>query len=189
VLRLLVDKGFLSIAGSGRGAVYRFTQVVATNPDDVFGSASSTISAGSSTISAGSSTFSAGSSTISGPSSTISAGKESPKRDEMGRLISDKFHLHFVETIDALTPEFRAGLESIAALPRSKKRMERTEFEDLIVRVCEGHYITIGSLARILNRGERTLRQDYLSKLCKEQRLRRAFPDTPNHEKQAYTKA
>lgn len=73
----------------------------------------------------------------------------------------------------------------MAALPRSKGRMERKEFEDLIVHICEGHFITISSLAIILNRGERTLRQDYLSKLCKEHRLRRAFPDTPNHEKQA----
>ncbi|QTN33989.1 putative DNA binding domain-containing protein [Akkermansiaceae bacterium] len=182
VLRLLVEKGFLSLTGSGRGAVYRFTQVAATNPDDVFGSGSSTTSAPSSTISAPSSTISA-------PRSTINEGEESQNRDEMGRLISDKFHLPFVDSIDALTPEFLADLESVAELPRTKGRMQRKEFEDLIVRVCEGHFITIGSLARILNRGERTLRQDYLSKLCKEQRLRRAFPDTPNHEKQAYTKA
>jgi ATP-dependent DNA helicase RecG len=107
----------------------------------------------------------------------------------MGRLISDKFHLPFVDSIEALATEFRVGLELMAELPRSKGRMVRKEFEDLIVRVCDGHFITISTLAGILNRGERTLRQDYLSKLCKEQRLRRAFPDTPNHEKQAYTKA
>jgi ATP-dependent DNA helicase RecG len=182
MLRLLVDKGFLSLTGSGRGAVYRFTQVAATNPDDVFG-------AGSSTISDLSSTISAPSSTISDPSSTINEAEESQNRDEMGRLISGKFHLPFVDSIDALAPEFLVELETIAEKPRTKGRMQRKEFEDLIVRVCEGHFITIGSLARILNRGERTLRQDYLSKLCKEQRLRRAFPDTPNHEKQAYTKA
>ena len=182
LLRLLVDKGFLSLTGSGRGAVYRFTQVDATSPDDVFGSGSSTISADSSTISGTSST-------ISGTSSTISGSEESQNRDEMGRLISGKFHLPFVDSIDSLTPEFRVGLELMAELPRSKGRMERKEFEDLIVQVCDEHFITIGSLAKILNRGERTLRQDYLSKLCKEKRLQRAFPDTPNHEKQAYTKA
>jgi ATP-dependent DNA helicase RecG len=182
VLRLLVDKDLLSLTGSGRGAVYRFTQVDAISPDDVFGYASSTISESSSTISRPSST-------ISGPSSTISGGEESQNRDEMGRLISDKFHLPFVDSIEALAPEFRVGLELMAELPRSKGRMVRKEFEDLIVRVCDGHFITISTLAGILNRGERTLRQDYLSKLCKEQRLRRAFPDTPNHEKQAYTKA
>ena len=174
-LRELVRDEFLTLSGGGRGAVYRFTQVAATAPEEVFGSESSTISGSSSTISR--------------PSSTISEGREFQKRDEMGRLISGKFHLPFVDSIGELTSEFRAHLESMAERPRTKGRMERKEFEDLIVGVCDKHFITIGSLAKILNRGERTLRQDYLSKLCKEQRLRRAFPDTPNHEKQAYTKA
>jgi ATP-dependent DNA helicase RecG len=189
VLRLLVEKGFLALTGSGRGAVYRFTQVDAPNPDDVFGSDSSPLTVARSTITGGSSTISGSSSTISGLGSTISEGEEAQRRDDMGRLIAEKFHLPFVDSVVALSPEFRASLEAIAALPRSKGRMERKEFEDLIVDVCDGHFITISSLATILNRGERTLRQDYLSKLCKEQRLRRAFPDTPNHEKQAYTKA
>jgi predicted HTH transcriptional regulator len=182
LLRLLVDKGFLSLTGSGRGAVYRFTQVDATSPDDVFGLASSTISSSSSTISADSST-------ISGGSSTISPSREVPNRDLSGRLIASQFRLPFVDSIESLVPEFRAGLEAIAAQPREKKWMEKKVLEEIIVQLCEGHYITIRSLAQILDRGERTLRQDYLSKLCKEQRLRRAFPDTPNHEKQAYTKA
>jgi ATP-dependent DNA helicase RecG len=189
VLRLLVEKGFLALTGSGRGAVYRFTQVDAPNPDDVFGSDSSPLTVARSTITGGSSTISGSSSTISGLGSTISEGEEAQRRDDMGRLIAEKFHLPFVDSVVALSPEFRASLEAIAALPRSKGRMERKEFEDLIVEICDGHFITISSLAIILNRGERTLRQDYLSKLCKEQRLRRAFPDTPNHEKQAYTKA
>jgi hypothetical protein len=182
LLRLLVDKGFLSLTGSGRGAVYRFTQVDATSPDDVFGPASSTISSASSTISADSSTISEG-------SSTISPSREIPNRDLSGRLIASQFSLPFVDSIESLVPEFRAGLEVIAVQPREKKWMEKKALEEIIVQLCEGHYITIRSLALILDRGERTLRQDYLSKLCKEQRLRRAFPDTPNHEKQAYTKA
>jgi ATP-dependent DNA helicase RecG len=182
LLRLLVDKGFLSLTGSGRGAVYRFTQVDATSPDDVFGPASSTIFSASSTISADSSTISEG-------SSTISSSREVPNRDLSGRLIASQFRLPFVDSIESLVPEFRAGLEAIAAQPREKKWMEKKALEEIIVQLCEGHYITIRSLAQILDRGERTLRQDYLSKLCKEQRLRRAFPDTPNHEKQAYTKA
>jgi hypothetical protein len=203
VLRSLVEKGILSLTGSGRGAVYRFTQVAATSPDDVFGSDSSTISAPSSTISGSSSTISAPSSTISGSSSTISASSSTIKassstindsslpsnRDEVGRLLSDKYRLPFIESLDTLAPEFRASLESLAALPRAKGRMERKAVEDLIVQLCEGHFITISSLAKILNRGERTLRQDYLSKLCKEHRLKRAFPDTPNDERQAYTQA
>lgn len=182
VLRLLVDKGFLSLTGSGRGAVYRFTQVDATSPDDVFGAVSSTISAESSTISPASST-------ISVDSSTISSDRDRTKRDALGRLIASQFNLPFVDSIEALHTDYRLKLELIASIARQKKWLEKSSMEEIIVKLCEGHYITIRSLAQILNRGERTLRQDYLSKLCKQQKLRRAFPDTPNHEKQAYTKA
>jgi predicted HTH transcriptional regulator len=189
VLRSLVDKEFLSLTGSGRGAIYRFSQVPAMNPDDVFGSGSSTIIDPSSTIIDPSSTISAGSSTISAGSSTISVPADSQNRDEMGRLVAKQFHLPFVDSIEALVPNFRSHLEMVAADPKEKKRMERDELEEVILRLCEGHFMTIKCLAHILQRREKTLRQDYLAKLCKEQRLKRAFPDTPNHEKQAYTKA
>ena len=180
-LRLLVEKGILSLTGGGRGAVYRFTQVKATNPDDVFGETSSTTKPASSTIKGGSST-------ISGGRSTIATRAEDQNRDEFGRLIAKQFSRPFVDSIESLDETFRTKLEELAAVPRWSKRMERPDLEAVILQLCEGHFITIRSLALVLNRGERTLRQDYLSKLCKENRLRRAFPDTPNHEKQAYTK-
>ena len=41
----------LSLTGNGRGAVYRFSQVPATSPDDVFGQESPLSGGGSSTIS------------------------------------------------------------------------------------------------------------------------------------------
>ncbi len=152
------------------------------NPDDIFGPGSTIIIDPSSTILTGSST-------IIGPSSTIIEGKQVLKRDEVGRLVAEQFRLPFVDSVDKLTQDFREKLEAMATLPRTKGKIDRKELEDLIVQVCEGHFVTISSLAKIMDRGERTLRQDFLSKLCKDKRLRRAFPDTPNHEKQAYTKA
>lgn len=182
ILRFLVEKGILSLTGSGRGAVYRFTQVTATSPDDVFGDGPSTTKKASSTIKGSSST-------ISGGCSTISPSSKDQDRDQFGRLIAKLFHLPFVDSIESLDARFLASLEELAALPRANRRMERQDLEEVILRLCEGHFITIRSLASVINRGERTLRQDYLSKLCRENRLRRAFPDTPNHEKQAYTRA
>ncbi len=181
VLRSLVEKGILSLTGSGRGAIYRFTQVAATSPDDVFGSGSSTIIDASSTIIDASST-------IIDASSTIIEKKKVPERDETGRLVDKRFHLPFVDSVAELAADFRAKLEDMAVPSRTKGKIDREELRNLIVRLCEGHFVTIGSLAQILDRTEKTLRQDYLSKLCKEKRLRRAFPDTPNHERQAYTK-
>ncbi len=144
-------------------------------PEDVFGPVSSTTKGSRSTISEG--------------SSTISDKKSGSSRDEVGRLLSSKFNLPFVDSLEVLTPAFLEKLEEMAKEPRAKKRMDRPEIEEVIIRLCSDHFITIKSLAKIMNRGERTLRQDYLSQLCKEQRVRRAFQDTPNHEQQAYTKA
>lgn len=187
VLRSLVDKGLLSLTGNGRGAVYRFSQVQATSPDDVFGPENA-FSGGSFAFIDASSTITVPSSTIIRGSSTISV-ESSQNRDEQGRLLANQFHLPFVDSLEHLSSAFRIQLESLAAVTKSKKRMERDEIGEIILKLCEGHFITIKCLAQIVNRGERTLRQDYLSKLCREKRLRRAFPDTPNHERQAYTRA
>ncbi len=203
MLRYLVEKDFLTLTGIGRGAVYRWSQMSVTNPDDVFGSVSSTISDRSSTISDRSSTISNRSSTISNRSSTISnrsstisGSKEissdeanAENRDDMGRLIAAPYSRPFVDSLEALKPAFLAKLQAVASEPRTKKRMDREALKAVIVDLCEGHFITIHTLAKILDRNERSLRQDYLAFLCKEKKLRRAFPDTPNHEKQAYTKA
>ncbi|MFT6182145.1 MAG: ATP-dependent DNA helicase RecG [Paracoccaceae bacterium] len=130
-----------------------------------------------------------GRSTISAERSTIFVQDSGSTRDEDGRLLSPKFNRPFVDSLEALTPDFLEKLQELAKEPRAKKRMDRPEIEDVIIQFCSDHYITIKSFAKIMNRGERTLRQDYLSKLCKEQGVRRAFQDTPDHEQQAYTKA
>jgi len=181
-LRFLVEMDYLTLTGSGRGAVYRFSSVEVTNPDDVFGDNGSTTTAPSSTITGSRST-------ISDDSSTTIDNTESPERDEQGRLISEKFHLPFIDAVDLLDADFKESINHIATIPRSQKRMNQEELKDIIVELCTGQFVTTRSLAAILDRGERTLRQDYLPVLCKENRLKRAFPDTPNHEKQAYTKA
>jgi hypothetical protein len=196
MLRYLVEKDFLTLTGIGRGAVYRWSQMSATNPDDVFGSISSTSTDPRSTISDRSSTISDRSSTISDRSSTISGNNSisndeanAENRDDMGRLIAAPYSRPFVDSLEALKPAFLAKLQAVASEPRTKKRMDREALKAVIVDLCEGHFITIHTLAKILDRNERSLRQDYLAFLCKEKKLRRAFPDTPNHEKQAYTKA
>ena len=167
ILRILVEQGFLHLTGRGRGAVYRFTQVSATTPEEVFGDETAASGSPSSTISGSSSTISCSSSTISDPSSTIKVSRGASDRDEVGRFISAKLHLPIIDSIKFLEPEFRARLESYAQIPRAQSRMERAALESVIIKVCEGHFVTIGSLAAILNRKEKTLRQDYLAKLCK----------------------
>ncbi len=183
-LRQLVDQDYLTITGNGRGAVYRFKQVPSTSPEDVFGNDSSTVNdISSSTIKDNSSTISSPSSTINDSSSTIS----NTVRDEFGRIITDKFVLPFIDSVDELSGSFTTQLKGIAKLAHDKQRLNREDLACIILKVSKGHYITIKGLAEIVNRGERTLRQDYIPQLCKEGRLKLAFRDTPNHESQAYT--
>ena len=189
MLRHLVEKDFLTLTGMGRGAVYRWSQMSASNPDDVFGSVSSTSTDPSSTISDRSSTINNRSSTISGNNTLSREEANVENRDNMGRLIAAPYSRPFVDSLEMLHPAFLAKLQAVAIEPRTKKRMDREALKAVIVDLCEGHFITIHTLAKILDRNERSLRQDYLAFLCKEKKLRRAFPDTPNHEKQAYTKA
>jgi len=93
-LRSLVDRAYLTSTGSGRGAVYRFSQIRATNPDDVFGPDSSTSTEPRSTITDGSSTISA-------VSSTPSEVAVEEVRDAMGRLIAAPYNRPFVDSLEA----------------------------------------------------------------------------------------
>ena len=178
ILKLLVEKGYFTITGNGRGAIYRFTQISTTSPEEIFGEDNSTTNLSSSTITDRSSTITDSSSTAT-----------EEDRDDKGRLISDKFHLPFIDDVELLDSSYRLKLESIANVPRSQKRMNQDKLKDIIVELCNEQFITTKSLSTILNRGERTLRQDYLPDLCKSHKLMYAFPDTPNHAKQAYRKA
>lgn len=182
-LRHLVDQDFLTITGSGRGAVYRFRQVATTSPEEVFGNDTSSIVSDSSSIVKDSSSI------VKDSSSIVSDSDPSinDNRDEYGRIISSKFVLPFIDSVDELTSSFIEELKKVAKLANDKQRLPREELTQIILDVCRGHYITTKGLANILNRGGPTLRHDYLTPLCKEGKLKRAFLDTPNHESQAYT--
>lgn len=183
-LRLLIDQDYLTITGNGRGAVYRFKQVTATSPEDVFGSHSSS---GNNPSSTGNDPSSTGNGLSSTGNDSSSSGNDS--RDEFGRIISKNFPYPFIDSVDGLTGSFLSQLNEIAKLARDKKRLARPELIEIILELCRGQYITTKGLASILKRRAPSLRQDYITPLCKEGRLKRAFRDTPNHESQAYTTA
>lgn len=77
--------------------------------------------------------------------------------DTDGCLLTDQLDAPVIDSLDHLTPEFRAGLEKLAFDPRVK---ERTSSE--------------------------AMRQQHLNPLAKEGKLRLAFPTAPTHAKQAY---
>jgi len=108
-------------------------------------------------------------------------------RDQHGRVISDSLRLPIIDNIHNLTPDYQQVLFNIACDARQKQRMAKDTMQSLIVQLCAEHFMTLNALAVVLNRKPDAVRQQYLSAMVKSGVLVLAFPQTPTHEKQAYT--
>jgi predicted HTH transcriptional regulator len=108
-------------------------------------------------------------------------------RDQHGRVISDSLRLPIIDNIHNLTPDYQQVLFDIACDARQKQRMAKDSMQSLIVQLCAEHFMTLNALAVVLNRKPDAVRQQYLSAMVKSGVLVLAFPQTPTHEKQAYT--
>jgi hypothetical protein len=217
VLGDMVRNGLLEISGKGRGALYHVAGTITVGPDDVFGKAplpgerKSTRNVDSNSPNSGpNSPNSASSSPNSGPNSPNSgsispnsgpnspnsgpscpnSGPNSPnlKRDSDGKLQSGYHQIPFIDDLSILSDEVRSELEQLAEEPRNKQRLPPKEMRRVVASLCEGHYITLMVLSKLVQRQPETLRSSYLNPMCKAGELTMAFPDTPNHKRQAYTK-
>lgn len=108
-------------------------------------------------------------------------------RDQHGRVLSDSLRLPIIDNIHNLTPDYQQVLFDIACDARQKQRMAKDTMQSLIVQLCAEHFMTLNALAVVLNRKPDAVRQQYLSAMVKSGVLVLAFPQTPTHEKQAYT--
>jgi len=183
VLRGLVAKEFLTSEGTGRGTVYRFPGTSVITPDDVFGATSS--------VSLPESSVSLSGHSVSLPESSVNsaAPSTSSRRDNQGRLISEHHRLPFVDNLDMLPPSTLHRLKSMAGDAHEKRKLDRDILKAAILHICDAQFVTLSCLAVLLNRSKVTLRTQYLTKMCKDQELKMAFPDKPNDSRQAYTKA
>lgn len=181
VFRSLVQLGMLSSTGSGSGTVYFLTGEDLPTPDDVFGPAPKFSSVSSSGLSSSSSGLSPSSSDLSRKSFVADQ-----NRDEHGYLHTDQLVLPVIDDLLLLSPALRQRLNTLAAAPQSKKKMDKRLFEQVILNVCEGHFLTLQVLAQLLNRSADSLRNSYLTPMVRGKALTLAFPATPTHERQAY---
>lgn len=166
-LQHLTQTGMLESTG-GRGAVYHLSGDAIPTPDDVFGPPTR----------------------ISAPSSPNLKGSSpnlGEKRDANGCLISEQLALPVIDDLGLLSARLRAALEALAVEPRAKGRVDRAILIHVILRLCEGRFVMLRSLAELVQRKPETLRDQYLSMLVRERKLALAFPTTPTHERQAYT--
>lgn len=181
LLQNLVRDTFLELHNPGRGAVYCIPGAAIPKPEEVFGADSEQTAVSSAHLAPRSAHLTPSSAHL-----PESAGGISEQRDIDGCLLSDHLDAPVIDSLDRLTPEFRAGLERIAADPRAKGRISSEAMRQAILSVCKGHYVALSSLAELVNRDPDALRQQHLKPLAKEGKLRLAFPTAPTHAKQAY---
>lgn len=77
-------------------------------------------------------------------------------------------------------------LWEIAELARKRKRLSPHIMEGIIVQLCAYRPLRLKELADMLERTPDGLRNNYLAKLLRENRLRLKYPDQVNHPRQAY---
>ena len=177
LLQEAVEQGLLESHNPGRGAVYCLPGAGIPTPEEVFG-ASSEQSMPSSAHLTGSSAHLMG--------NTPHTAEE---RDADGCLLSDQLDVPVIDSLSRLRPEFRASLEKLASAPRTKGKMSAEDMRTVLLALCKGHFVALGSLAELVNRDPDALRQQHLKPLAKSGKLRLAFPTAPTHARQAYRAA
>lgn len=95
----------------------------------------------------------------------------------------------YIDDVAHLTETMRQQLFQLAWEPRQKKRLERSTMEAALIRVCQGHFVSISALANIVERDAQSIRQQYLKRLVEAGKLRLAFPQYKTHSRQGYIAA
>ncbi|MHC8546454.1 AlbA family DNA-binding domain-containing protein [Salmonella enterica] len=177
----LVDKGFLVASGEKRDKSYSLPGMELPSPEEIFANALS--SASNLTHNAQGLTHSDISLTYSDPDLVDSH----QGRDEHGRFISHLLDKPFIDDLDVLSEGFRNELEALAAPSREHRRLEAGVMKELLVQLCDGHYLSVAVMEILLGRKAQSIRQNYLKPMVDSKQLKLAFPNKPNSPKQGYT--
>jgi hypothetical protein len=79
-------------------------------------------------------------------------------------------------------------LQIVLPIRNSGKKASRTMMEETILALCETDWLTLRTLARLLDRKSDYLRNHYIARMLKDGRLQAKMPGIPNHPGQAYRK-
>ncbi|MGW6780953.1 ATP-binding protein [Brucella pseudogrignonensis] len=190
-LQHLTSTGMLQSTG-GRGAVYKLPWQETPTPDDVFGSTfrssfSSTSTPEISNLGSSSSDLDLSSSVLSFSSSDLNlSSSDNAHRSIEGYWISTQLPLPVIDDLSHLSEDMVGQLEKIAELPRTKKKVSHSKLEEVLLEICDGHYLTLQCISKLINRRPEALRNEYLTPMVRDRALSLAFPTTPTHERQAY---
>ncbi|MBD1890518.1 RNA-binding domain-containing protein [Coleofasciculus sp. FACHB-SPT9] len=77
-------------------------------------------------------------------------------------------------------------LQEIAAPIREKGRVNKSLVEKVILQLCSEHYLSLRTLADLLDREPDSIRNHYVNPLLSQDLLELKYPAHPNHPHQAY---
>ena len=126
------------------------------------------------------------------PKGSESASKGSDLSSEplggSGRMVSGlKFPL--VDSLDDLDPYLRSTLINIATPVKEKGKVSQSIICSIIADLCKNRYLTMKTLSILLDRDEGYIRQRVMNGLVNQGSIIRAYPQSPNHPRQAYITA
>jgi ATP-dependent DNA helicase RecG len=75
----------------------------------------------------------------------------------------------------------------IAEPARIKKRLHHQEMEQIILKLCQGKWLTRMQLSELLNRNPEGILSRFLTPMVEHGLLRLRYPDKPNRTDQSYT--
>jgi ATP-dependent DNA helicase RecG len=174
LLKGLVRKGLLVPKGVGRGTRYVLGMGISPTKESI----SPTKEGISPTKPVISPTKGASSLDLGSTSPDLEGGISPTK----GGISPTKPGISPTKEVPGLPTELRLLAEAI----RSTKRADREKMEEAILRLCQGRFLSLDDLARLLGRQQEGIRDKYVSPLTKQGRLVRRFPEKPNHRDQAY---
>lgn len=183
----LVKEGCLASKGHGRGTVYHLPGQAPPTPDQVFGEARPAPELSSTYLSKSSAHLNKSSAHLAQSSAHLELASGHTLRDEkQGWLHVDGLQFPIIDDLSVLPPELRQELLRKAVAAQRKKKIPRTEMEEIILSLCVDCFLTLQVLADLVNRSSSALRQHYLKTLVEKGKLTLAFPTTPTHPQQAY---
>jgi len=91
-----------------------------------------------------------------------------------------------INKIEQLPKEVFEKLRIIAKPVSEFERVDTSITKKTLLSLCEEYSLSLPVLAKLLNRSEDSLRKNFLNQMVGDHSLERAYPQTPNHPKQAY---
>ncbi|MEC4747167.1 RNA-binding domain-containing protein [Methylomicrobium sp. Wu6] len=114
-------------------------------------------------------------------------GKRSEQSTSSSEHLTDNSE-HFSGDSEHFGSEQNQAMWRLAEVIRNQKRVAKSLMERTILDLCESHWLSLQTLAKLLGRDADTLRNHYINPMLKDGRLEAKVPDKPNHPGQAYRK-